>query len=221
MEWLKENFLQISTLAIALLAAASGWATAAVVLYKARSDKKKTDAETHKTISDGEKSEAEAQKANADTIINLIREIDQLRIKLSALVDSQINEKGLLENTKRLLQQIEIVLREFLNNSHIGYWEADSMGKRNYFNDAWLQMAGMRLKDAFGDGWQKCIHPDDRDGVAARDEAMTLSGNTLRPIRCRIINQKTGEVFNVEKTLFVVSNTDGTIYKFIGRMVKI
>ncbi|MET0753607.1 MAG: PAS domain-containing protein [Pyrinomonadaceae bacterium] len=221
MEWLKQNLLQIITLTIALLAAVSGWATAAVVLYKARSDKKKTDAEAHKTITDSEKAEAEAQKTEVDTIINLIREIEEIRVKWRELLDTQIAEKNLLENTKRLLQQVEIVLREFLNNSHIGYWEADSMGKRNYFNDVWLEMAGMRLSEAVGDGWQNCIHPDDREMVRRRDEMMTLAGSTLRPIRCRIINQKTGEEFYVEKTLFVVFNTDHTIYKFIGRMVKV
>lgn len=221
MEWLEKNLLQIVGVGVGLFFGSGGWVAAAVMLYKARSEKSKLDAETHRTKSDGKKSEAETQKAEADTIINLIREIEQIRVKWRDLLDTQIAEKNLLENTKRLLQQVEIVLREFLNNSEIGYWEADSMGKRNYFNDTWLEMAGMRLSEAMGDGWQTCIHPDDRDMVRRRDESMTLAGTTLRPIRCRVINAKTGDIIEVEKTLFVVYNTDGTIYKFIGRMVRL
>lgn len=221
MEWLEKNFLQILSLLATVFVGASGWITVFAVLYKAKSDKKKIEADTHKTLSDAEKVEVDAQKVTVDMVLSLIGEIDELRLRLKTLVESQITEKNLFENVRRLLQQTEIVLREFLNTSHIGYWEADSMGKRNYFNEAWLEMSGMRLSEAIGDGWQKCIHPEDLDMVRRRDEGMTLVGNTLRPIRCRIINQKTGETFNVEKTLFVVYNTDQTIYKFIGRMVKI
>jgi len=207
MEWLKQNWIQLVTLGIAFIGAASGWITAAILFYKAKSDVHKTEADT--------------QKTEADTIINLIRELEEVRLKWRDMLTAQMAEKNLLENTRRLLQQVEIVLREFLNNSHIGYWEADSMGKRTFFNDAWLEMAGMRLSEAVGDGWQNCIHPDDQEMVRRRDEMMTLAGSTLRPIKCRVINQRTTEEIQVEKTLFVVFNTDGTVYKFIGRMVKI
>lgn len=41
-------------------------------------------------------------------------------------------------------------------------WRANSNGKCDYFNEAWLRFTGRPLQQELGDGWLQDLHPDDR-----------------------------------------------------------
>lgn len=222
MEFIVKNLAYFAVGAIAAVTSSIiSLIPAAVLLYQAKSNKSKTDADAAKSLADGGKSKAEAEKIKIENIFTLLSKVDQISTQLDEALKANKDTRVLYENVQRVLRQIEITFRELLNTSHIGYWEADTEGKRIHFNETWLEFAGMTKAEALGEGWRKCIHPDDLDVVIRRDEGMILSGNTLRPIKCRIINQRTQKEITVEKTLFVVFNTDGTIYKFMGRMVEV
>jgi PAS domain S-box-containing protein len=63
-----------------------------------------------------------------------------------------------------------------LNESHLravarfipaGLIVTDARGRCRYANERWLQMAGVTLDEALGDGWVNSLHPDDRERIAA------------------------------------------------------
>lgn len=47
----------------------------------------------------------------------------------------------------------------------VGIFRADPEGRCIYVNERWCEMAGMTMNDALGEGWQRALHPDDRERV--------------------------------------------------------
>ncbi|MHC1782151.1 MAG: PAS domain S-box protein [Anaerolineaceae bacterium] len=47
----------------------------------------------------------------------------------------------------------------------VGVYLADTNGKYLYTNQKWLEMTGLTIEEALGDGWSKALHPGDRDAV--------------------------------------------------------
>lgn len=57
----------------------------------------------------------------------------------------------------------------------VGVYLADENGKCMYANKKLLEMAGMTMKQAQGDGWNSAVHPEDRDSVLSSWEKMVSS----------------------------------------------
>ncbi len=51
--------------------------------------------------------------------------------------------------------------------SPIGVFQTDAEGRCVYTNARWQEIAGLALEESLGDGWNRAIHPEDRDGVRA------------------------------------------------------
>lgn len=171
--------------------------------------------------SEAHKTDAEAVQIETDNYLKLWGEFQKLAREFGE-IKSQLQEKDShVTNCERLIQRIGVMFREFFNDLEIGFWEADAHGERIYFNKAWLDLTGMKFKEACGQGWRKCIHPEDLERLIERDDAMMFEGSTLRPVICRIINQQSNETVTVSKTLFPVFNSDGTIYRFYGKVKRI
>jgi PAS domain S-box-containing protein len=212
MESLKQFLPHIITaLVTALTVGVPSWITSFVLLAKLQSERKKVDSETSKTA-------AEALSIETDNFLKMFGEFQELRKEFDA-IKRQVGEKDAhIANAERLIRRIGVIFREFLDDIEIGFWEADASGGRLYFNCAWLKLTGLSLAEARGNGWHKCIHPDDLDNIIRLDEAMMFEGATLRPIACRIINQKNGECVPVTKSLFPVFNSDGSVYRYYGKV---
>lgn len=188
--------------------------TGLILFYKAPGEKRKTAADTHKT-------EAETEKTKADTVLSLMKEIDQLRNKLTDFINTEMVSKKELENFRRILKQIEIILRDFLTMSRVAYWEADVEGKFTFCNRAWVELTGLSFDESLGDGWQNCLHEDTRLKVFREWMNAVRSSDDSKPIRFQIQNTLTGEVSECESTFYIVVNADSSVYKLIGRTVKI
>lgn len=201
----------ITAIVSALTVGVPSWVTSLILVAKLRTEKEKTRADAQKTL-------AEADATKLDNFLKLFGEFQELRREFQELRNQLDTKDKHIENCARLIQRISILFREFLDDIDIGFWEADEHGQRVYFNRAWLEMTGMRFNDACGKGWRACVHPDDIERLLERDAAMMFEGATIRPINCRLINQKTGEVIDVVKTLFPVYNSDGTVYRFYGKV---
>jgi PAS domain S-box-containing protein len=49
------------------------------------------------------------------------------------------------------------------DNSSVGIYQTDADGKCQVVNKKWCDFAGLSPEEALGDGWQRALHPDDRE----------------------------------------------------------
>jgi hypothetical protein len=79
----------------------------------------------------------------------------------------------------------------------------------------------MTFEDVRGDGWQRCVHPEDLQKVRRSLQAARNSASGVHGFRFRVVNQVTNETVTVESSIFALYNLDGTIYEFVGRKVRV
>lgn len=68
--------------------------------------------------------------------------------------------------TKSKLAEDELIERERLfhtlaDNSPVGIFRTKPDGYTTYVNPKWMELSGLSLKEALGDGWHKAVHPED------------------------------------------------------------
>jgi PAS domain S-box-containing protein len=67
--------------------------------------------------------------------------------------------------TEAKLRESEERFRAAFSISPVALYETDAKGNCINANEKWLGMAGLKMEEALGTGWQKGLHPDDRDYV--------------------------------------------------------
>ena len=78
-------------------------------------------------------------------------------------------------------------MRMVLKTAPVGVFRADSIGHCTYVNERWCELTGLRAAEAFGTGWTKAIHPEDRAAVVEEWQRMTQGGV---PFRCEYRYQR-------------------------------
>jgi PAS domain S-box-containing protein len=113
------------------------------------------------------------------------KEYSFLRI-MTALPDQQ-GDVGLLGVVVDITQQkqVELALRNseqryatLVESSPMGIFRFNASGQCVYVNPRWCEMTGRSANEAYGDGWQNALHPDDFD-ISAWHQA-TEQPSTLR-----------------------------------------
>ncbi|MEG4279452.1 PAS domain S-box protein [Microcoleus sp. MON1_C1] len=69
---------------------------------------------------------------------------------------------------KEALQAQEERFRCLSSCSPVGIFMADSQGRYTYANPRCQAICGLSVTELLGDGWEKCIHPEDSDRVLSR-----------------------------------------------------
>ncbi|MDR3418485.1 MAG: PAS domain S-box protein [Nevskia sp.] len=113
-------------------------------------------------------------KAGAQDFIpksNLSRLVPALR---RAMRESDERRRGRLAQS--MLQESEARFRMLARISPVGIFEADAAGTCTYVNERWSAMAGLAPQDAVGRGWERAVHPEDRERVTAQWYATAKSG---------------------------------------------
>jgi PAS domain S-box-containing protein len=64
---------------------------------------------------------------------------------------------------ERALTERESELRTLTNLSPVGIFRSGLAGELSYVNDRWCEIMGLEGDAALGDGWTKCVHPEDLD----------------------------------------------------------
>ena len=122
----------------------------------------------------GERSGIEGKRADgtlftAEASISHV-EVGQLRYYAAIVRD--ISER---QRAEVALAASEARFRALADSAPVGIFEADEAGSCVYVNSRWCEIAGMRPREAIGDGWTRAIHPDDRAAVYQAWRAATVS----------------------------------------------
>ena len=60
------------------------------------------------------------------------------------------------------LTESEARFSTLANSAPVLLWMADETGEYTFFNQTWLAFTGRTLASELGNGWQACVHPEDR-----------------------------------------------------------
>lgn len=56
---------------------------------------------------------------------------------------------------------------------------ADHRGQVQFVSSRWVEVTGLRRRDAMGDGWQQAVHPDDREAMVRKLREMVRRGEVF------------------------------------------
>jgi PAS domain S-box-containing protein len=117
------------------------------------------------------------------------------------------------------LRASEERFRQLATHGPVGVVASDPQGRCTFANPRWLQLAGLTLEQALGDGWKSAIHPDDlaritREWQAAVQADREYAGETrfLRP---------GGDVIWAYFCSIAVKDEFGVTQSYIGTVVDI
>ena len=84
------------------------------------------------------------------------------------------------QETEQALYASERRFRELADNAPVGIILTDPRGGCIYANAQWQSMTGLSQRQAAGRGWQKAIHPHDRNGVLSEWREFVARGAPFR-----------------------------------------
>ncbi len=98
-----------------------------------------------------------------DTRIHPVCDADGKIIRL-AVFGHDITERKRVEQA---LRDGERLFHKLARVSPVGIFRTDVHGDCVYVNERWIEVAGITLEQALGQGWTAAIHPEDQSAVAA------------------------------------------------------
>ncbi len=98
----------------------------------------------------------------AEYFIAVVEDITRRKDLELALTDSERHWQALIEATP------------------VGVFETDAQGKCVFVNPRWLELTGLSLESAKGDGWAGALHPEDQAKIYAEWEASVAEGRPFK-----------------------------------------
>lgn len=135
---------------------------------------------------------------------------------LNAVQGVQVISQDITERKRaeEALLQSEDRFRTLTNVAPVGIYLTDGAGKCMYANERWLEMAGLTLDEALGDGWIRGLHPDDRDMVFANWQKMVESqGKWGCEYHFKAPNGRVTDIYGVANKII---DNSGNISGYIG-----
>ncbi len=124
------------------------------------------------------------------------------------------NDISMRKKAEAALKESEAKFKTLSTLSPVGIYLTDAEGKCIYVNEKWMQMSGLRLEEALGDGWVNSVHPDDREGLFSDWSRMVESGGEWGK-EYRFIKRK-GEVTWVYGLATKFIGVSGEVEGYIG-----
>ncbi len=132
---------------------------------------------------------------------------------LAGLVEDQLR----VETYGSVLAEVDAQRHRFqtlAGHAPVGVFETDVQGNCVYTNEAWNEITGLTPEQAYGKGWIRAIHPDDRSAVAqAWREATKLQSAFMRTFRFQRPN---GDVRWVRVQASPVRSAAGEVLAWVG-----
>ena len=79
------------------------------------------------------------------------------------------------KQVEQKMLESEARFRSLTSLAPVGIYMTDANGQCRLANARWLEVAGLSLDEALGDGWKRGLHPDDRNQVFANWQKMVDS----------------------------------------------
>jgi PAS domain S-box-containing protein len=89
----------------------------------------------------------------------LISELVELRRQVAELKIAGIEHKS----TEKALQDSEKQFQTLAKMSPVGIFRTDAKGDYVYVNERWCKITGLTPQEAYGEGWVRGLHPEDRE----------------------------------------------------------
>jgi PAS domain S-box-containing protein len=101
-------------------------------------------------------------KKNGQLIIveTMAHAIDYGNRKVRMVIANDITENIA---AKEELSRNELRFRTLTSNAPVGIFQTDANGKTIYVNETWMKFTGLSFDEAMGEGWIRCLHPDDKE----------------------------------------------------------
>jgi PAS domain S-box-containing protein len=110
------------------------------------------------------------------TFLGLIGRVVALRISDSFNLRQAEAARSELERQNGRLQRAERELREVIETIPCMAWSATTDGNAEFFNQRWLDYAGLTADQARGTGWTTALHPNDLNGLVDYWQRILASG---------------------------------------------
>ena len=118
------------------------------------------------------------------------------------------------------LRQLEEQFRKLATHAPVGIFQTDDHGRCLFVNDAYCEIAGAKQEDAFGHGWRRFLHPEDRRTVLEEWENAARHGRN--PVaECRVVNQATSAVRWVIISAAAMLDSAGAVSGYVGTVVDV
>ena len=115
---------------------------------------------------------------------------------------------------ERALRQSEELFRTLSAAAPVGIFRLDAEGYCVYANERLVEMAGITLEEALGHGWQKSIHPDDRDRIVR--SLGNIAGQGAIPLETHRYRTLGGKEVWAEGYMKALFAEDGAISGYMG-----
>lgn len=94
-----------------------------------------------------------------------------------------------LNNKREKLQGLNTKLDTLVNTLPVGVFQTDARGSCMFVSQKWNEITGMNPRQAFGVGWHKTIHPEDRAMVLEAWSQVAVDKQNFN-LRYRILRQQ-------------------------------
>jgi PAS domain S-box-containing protein len=143
----------------------------------------------------------------------------EVRLQLAQEAPRSVFVAIIHDITERLRVQREVLESEqrfqvLAHISPVGIFRTDARGDCIDVNERWLQIAGMTLPQALGEGWVNAIHPEDRQRVFSLWRESARSNTTFRT-QCRFLRSD-GKITWVLAQAARESDTEGNTLGYVG-----
>jgi PAS domain S-box-containing protein len=123
------------------------------------------------------------------------------------------------KHAETALRRAEEKFRAVATHAPVGIFETDSQGRCRFVNDAWCDITGATLEDALGDGWQRFLHPDDRQQVIDEWQDATLHRQN-HTMEFRFLNKENGIRSVIASATAMLDSAD-LVSGYVGTIVDV
>jgi len=123
-------------------------------------------------------------------------------------------------NSKVQAENSEAKFKSYTEKSPVAIYTTDKEGDCNYVNETWLNLTGLKYKEALKKGWLKALYPEDLDFVN-KNWYKSVASKGKWKFEYRFINKKTEEINWVEATAKELFNDKNELIGYLGTNVNI